>query len=110
VPPAGDVGEVLPLGALVFLEEGEEEAFLPIAGAERIARLQDDHYTAQLFLAARGFDRGALFAHLAALARRIPMARFVRPRDTARFARGVALAAEYVTSHCSNGGGDSVAA
>lgn len=96
VPPFGDVGTVLPLGALVFLEEGDEEAFLPITGAERIARLQDDHYTARLFLAARGMDRGALFGHLAALARRIPMARFVRPRDTARFASGVALAAEYV--------------
>lgn len=95
-PVAGDVGQPLPLARLVFLEEGPEPLFLPITGAERIARLQDDHYTARLFLAARRPDRPALFGHLARLASQIPMARFVRPRDTTQFPVGAALAADYV--------------
>lgn len=95
-PPAGHVREPLPLACMVFLEEGPAPGFMPIAGAERIARLQDDHYTAKLFLTAHKFDNAELFAHLSRLARQIPMARFVRPRDPARFAEGIALAAEYV--------------
>jgi len=98
-PPAGDVGEPLPLATLTFLEEGGEAAIAPIQGAERLVRLQDDHYTAYLYHLARGFDRQAHFAHLARLARQIAMARFVRPRDTARFADGVALVAGYVKGH-----------
>jgi len=96
LPPAGDVGEPLPLATLTFLEEGDEAAIAPIRGAQRLLRLQDDHYTAFLFQLARGFDRQAHFAHLARLAAQIELARFVRPRDTAAFADGVALAARYV--------------
>jgi len=96
VPPAGDIGEPMPLATLTFLVEGEENAILPIRGAERIVRLQDDHYTAHLFQLARGFDRREHFAHLARLASQIAMARFVRPRDTTRFGDGVALVSRYV--------------
>ena len=98
LPAAGDVGVALPLGELIFLEEGAEAAITPIAGGERLVRLQDDHYTAHLFAGARRFDRSAQFNHLVRLARQIPMAQFVRPLDPARFEEGVALAAQYVTN------------
>jgi hypothetical protein len=97
-PHAGDVGAVLPLRELIFLEPGPEPAIIPITGAERLVRMQDDHYTAHLFAAARQFDREAQFAHLARLARQIRMARFVRPVDRARFDEGVAMAAAHVTT------------
>ena len=96
MPPAGDIGEPLPLATLTFLEEGEETAIIPIRGAERIVRLQDDHYTAHLYHLARNFSRQEHFSHLARLARQIVIARFVRPRDTTRFGDGVALVARYV--------------
>jgi hypothetical protein len=97
LPATGEVGVALPLGELIFLEEGPEPAIMPITGAERLVRLQDDHYTARLFDSARRFDRAAQFAHLARLARQIAMARFVRPLDRDRFDEGVALAARHVT-------------
>ena len=79
-PAAGDVGIALPLAQLLFLEDGPDPTITPISGAERFARIQDDHQTAHLFAGARRFDRAAHFAHLANLARRISMARFARPR------------------------------
>jgi hypothetical protein len=96
LPATGEVGVALPLGELIFLEERPEPAIMPITGAERLVRLQDDHYTARLFESARKFDRAAQFAHLARLARQIAMARFVRPLDRDRFDEGVALAARHV--------------
>jgi len=96
LPATGEVGVALPLGELIFLEERPEPAIMPITGAERLVRLQDDHYTARLFDSARRFDRAAQFAHLARLARQIAMARFVRPLDRDRFDEGVALAARHV--------------
>lgn len=102
LPPAGDVAEVLPLARLVFLEEGARAEILPVAGAERLMRMRDEHYTAWMFAAARRtgegsqWDSARQFAHFTRLARQIEMARFVRPRDTSRFQEGVALAAEYV--------------
>jgi len=96
LPATGEVGVALPFGELIFLEERPEPAIMPITGAERLVRLQDDHYTARLFDSARKFDRAAQFAHLARLARQIAMARFVRPLDRDRFDEGVALAARHV--------------
>ena len=95
-PPAGEVDRPLPLGRLVFLEEGAELAVHPITGAERFTRLEDDHYTDQLFAAAQQLDRAGQFALQARLAQQIPMARLVHPRDPARFAAYVALAAALV--------------
>ena len=95
-PAAGDAGGALPLARLLFLEEGPEPLIATITGAERFARMQDDHQTAHLFAAAQRFDRASRFAHLARLARQIEMARFVRPRDAARFAEGVDLVAAYL--------------
>lgn len=104
-PAGGDVGVVLPLAELVFLEEGLDIRLDPITGAERFVRIQDDHQTAYLFAGAQRFDRAAQFVHLSRLARQIAMARFVRPRDRSRFAAGVARVANYVTQ----GGGEQAA-
>ncbi len=85
---AGAVSEVLPLAEILFLEPGDEPRLLPVAPAERIARLQDDHYTARLFEAAAALPRAERFAQLAEIAARMPMRRFVRPFDPGRFAEG----------------------
>ena len=96
-PPGGAVHVALPLAQLIFLEEGSQEVFIRISGAERFVRIQNDHPTTSLFAETKHLDRPGQFAHLSRLARQIDMARFVRPRDTARFCGGVAFAAEYVT-------------
>lgn len=49
LPLAGDVGQPLTFDTLVFLAEGPELAWEPITGAERFARLADDHYTQDIF-------------------------------------------------------------
>ena len=95
-PASGDVGVVLPLAQLIFLEEGSPASISAISGAERFTRVQDDHYTADLFATAAEHDRRGQFSHFTRLARQIDMARFVRPRDVARFAEGVAMAARHV--------------
>ena len=95
-PPGGIVGNALPLARLTFLEEGVPQGLYPLAGAERFARLNDDHYTAELFALARQADLAARFDLLARLAPRIAMARLVRPRDTARFSASVDLAESLV--------------
>ena len=97
VDPAGGIAtEPLPLGELMFLEAGGDPGISALAGGERIARLQDDHYTAQLWLAAARPDRAARFAGLAQLAGRIAMRRFVRPFDPARFGEGVTAMAAHI--------------
>lgn len=96
-PAAGDVREPLPLARLVFLEEGPECRMEPIAGAERFARLVDDHYTDQFFDLASSLDLKERFALQARMARQVGMARLIRPRDTARFAESVRLALGLVT-------------
>lgn len=95
-PPAGHVGEVLPLERLSLLAEGAECSFEPLGAGERIALLGDDHYTADLFALARGLDRAGRFALFARLAARIAMERFERPRDPLRFAEGVAAMARHI--------------
>jgi hypothetical protein len=95
---AGEVREALPLARLIFLEEGSPPNILQVGGAERLVRFQDDHQTARLFASARQFDPAEDFAHRVRLAKQIAMARFIRPLERSHFARGVALAAEYVSS------------
>ena len=92
-PAGGTVRQVLPLAGLTFLEEGEPVEFAPIAGAQRIARLNDDHYTAELFALARGEGLAQRFARIAAIAAALPMQRLTRPRDPARFDEITALVA-----------------
>lgn len=95
-PAAGVVAEPLPLAGLFFLEPGERPELLPIAPGERLARLQDDHYTAQLFERAGGLTRAQRFAQLAGLVRRMPMRRFARPFDPARFDEGLGAIAAHI--------------
>lgn len=95
-PAGGTVGEPLPLAGLFYLEQGEAAEVAPLAGGERIERLQDDHYTAELWRQAAGQTRAARFATLAALARRMTMQRFVRPFDAGRFAEGVDFIAAHI--------------
>jgi len=96
VPAAGSIEAPLPLTELIFLETGPEAAIDRIRGGERVIRLQDDHYTAQLFDAARQFDLPSKFRHLCRLADQIEMSRFVRPRNTVDFNKTVALAANHL--------------
>ena len=95
-PTAGAIAEPLPLAELVFLEPGDSPLVAPLAGGERIARLQDDHYTAELWRQATDHSRPERFAMLAALARRIAMQRFVRPFDPARFAESTGFIAAHI--------------
>ncbi len=95
-PAGGSIKDVLPLASLTFLEVGEPARIEPLRGAEKLLRLQDDHYTTDLFLAASRADRAARFAQLAALARGLTISRFVRPRDPVRFAMDAALAERHV--------------
>lgn len=92
-PPAGDVQEPLPLATLTFLEDGSAASWEPLRGAARFARLEDDHYTQDLYLIARSPDRTEQFALRARLARQLAMARLVRQRSAQGFAASVALAA-----------------
>jgi hypothetical protein len=93
---AGNVEHALPLAELIFLEDGPVPAVIPISGAERIARMQDDHYTSQLFDAAQQFDLNGKFQHLCRLAERVQMSRFVRPCNRERFDEMIGLAADHV--------------
>ena len=95
-PAAGSIGEPLPLAGLTFLETGSDPLITPLSGAQRIDRLQDDHYTAELWRQANDHARPERFAGLAALARRIPMSRFVRPLDPARFAQSTDFIAAHI--------------
>lgn len=97
--PAGEPPtRVLPLAELFLIEEGEPARIVPIRGAAKLACLQDDHYTADLFLAANRPDRKARFDQLARLAAGLDLSRFVRPRDAARFALDAGLIAAHVRS------------
>ncbi|WP_140420593.1 hypothetical protein [Novosphingobium sp. B 225] len=98
-PAGGSIKDVLPLASLTFLEEGEHARIEPLHGAEKLLRLQDDHYTTDLFLAASQPDRAGRFAQLAALARGLSLSRFIRPRDTARFAVDAGVAERHVKQH-----------
>lgn len=86
LPLAGIVDHPLPLDTLVFLEEGPELAWEPIEGAARFVRLEDDHYTQDVFTEAARPTRADLFALRARIAGQMRMARFVRPRSREGFA------------------------
>lgn len=96
VPDAGVLDTALPFGELIFLEAGPDLRIGRISGSERFARMEDDHYSFRLFEAATQLNRAGQFAHRARLARQIPMARFERPIDLARFGEGVAAVSSYL--------------
>ena len=89
-PLGGVVNEPLPLAELLFLKNGPHSAFREAVGSERVARLNDDHYTGELFAGAQGLDREARFALFADLAPRISMWEFTRPRDPRAFVAAAA--------------------
>ncbi|WP_028970443.1 hypothetical protein [Sphingomonas sp. URHD0057] len=95
-PASGSVEIPLPLAELIFLEDGPQAAIDSICGGDRVIRLQDDHYTARLFEAARQFDIPGKFRHLCWLADQIEMSCFVRPRGRDRFRDTVILAADHL--------------
>jgi len=80
-----EVDEMLPLGAIVALETGDTPQLIPVRGAARVALLDDDHYTAQLHGAAHAGDPAARLTALAKVASAVPVWRFARPLDPARF-------------------------
>jgi hypothetical protein len=98
---AGDFTAPLPLAAIYFLETGETPALRPLGPAERIARLDDGHYTARMFEAARALSRPQRFAELAAIAARTTMARFIRPFDPTRFVETRGFIAKHIRSAAS---------
>jgi len=104
-PPAGCCDRVLPLARLVMLAEGADFVIEPVNGAARVWHLLGDHYTVDMLSAALGRNAVALFQTMAALARRVDMVRFVRPRDSGLFDEGVRLVADWIT-----GAGDGRAA
>lgn len=92
VPPGGICREALPLSSLTFLEEGDDCALAPISGAARFARLDDDHYTQQIYRGAQRPALADLFALRARIAGGIAMARLIRPLSDAGFAKSLDLA------------------
>jgi hypothetical protein len=97
-PPGGDWQTALPLTHLAFLEDGPACALEPITGAERMTRLEDDHYTADYHRRATRLDPAGWFRLRARLAGQIAMVRLVRPRDLDRFAESVALARQWIVA------------
>lgn len=90
--PAGGSVQPLALRALVFLEDGAPPGWSPIVGAQRFARLADDHYTQEFYLLAQRPDRQNLFALRARIAAEVAMARLVRQRSAAGFNASLDLA------------------
>ena len=85
-----------PLAALVMLERGRETRIEPLAGARKLAALDDDHHARDLFLRMRGIGREAYFALLAQLAGAIPVYRFTRPFEPQHFARSLDFIARWL--------------
>jgi hypothetical protein len=98
-PPGGTVAEPLPLAALLFLEDGIPFEIATISGGARIARLNDDHYTADYYAGARQLDPAARFAHFAEIAPRIAMHRLTRPCITGAFAATTAAVADWIKDY-----------
>lgn len=95
-PPGGTFAQALPLERIFYLDAGDAVSFEAISGARRVACLNEDHYTAQLYALARGQDRAGRLRHLGAIASRIPMDRLVRPLDTRNFAATTAAIAAHI--------------
>lgn len=86
----------LPLAGIFYLEDAEAVSIEAITGARRIACLDDDHYTAELYALARSEDPAARLGHLGAIASRIAMNRLGRPIDRSRFAASTAAIAAHI--------------
>lgn len=97
-PPGGTVQQVLPLARVYFLETGISARCSAITGAKRIARLDDDHYTARLYAMARGEALAQRFIHLAELSAHIPMERLALRRDPDCFNQTVEFVAAQISA------------
>jgi len=95
-PLAGVIDSPLPLAALTFLADGPNLGLRPVTGGEQLSLLNDDHYTADYVVLARGLDRAGRMAHLAGLAAVLPTGLLTRPRSNAAFADGLAFVAAQV--------------
>lgn len=91
-PPAGTEADPLPLACLTFLEAAPACQLERLAGAQRLLRLDDDHYTQQFFLDVWRPTREHLFALRSRLARQLAMAVFRRPVRAEAFAKSLDLA------------------
>lgn len=85
-PPAGSVAKPMPLGRFYALARADAVDIAELDGAERLAQLNDGHYTGDLLALGRNFDRVQAFTFLAGLAARLPMARVGLPFDLSRLA------------------------
>lgn len=101
-PPGGILREVVPLARLTFLEEGEGVQFAPITGGDRIARLNDDHYTGELYSMACGDGLAERFARIARIAGHVRKDRLTRPRDPAQFDEIAAMIAARIKAEPSS--------
>lgn len=95
-PPGGTCAHALPLARIFYLDEGDRVSFAAISGAGRVACLNEDHYTAQLYALAQGQDRAGRLRQLGTIASRIPMDRLTRPMDPSRFAATTAAIAAHI--------------
>lgn len=93
-PAGGDVARILPLRALIVLEEAEECALVPVSPGERIALLDDDHHTRLIYEDAAAITQADKFRLLARIAGRLAIHRFARPKDPARFGETTGFLAE----------------
>ncbi|MDR7100882.1 hypothetical protein [Croceicoccus sp. BE223] len=88
-----DIDAPLPLAGIVVLDIGDDPAFAAVRGAARIAALDDEHYSTAQHAHVHGHDRAGRLTSLAALANRVAVYRFTRPRDPARHAESIDLLA-----------------
>lgn len=95
-PAGGIMSAVLPLARLTFIEQGEALEFTLISGAQRLAMLNDDHYTAELYAWAQSDGLTKQFARSAAIAGQIAMQRLTRPFGPAHFAEVTAAVAQQI--------------
>ena len=91
-PAGGNWPDPLPLAQLVFLSASPALSWSALAGAQRLALLDDDHDVQRLYLEAQRPSRSTLFALRARLAKQIDMARLARPIDAAQFGASAELA------------------
>lgn len=101
-PVAGTVAKPLPLAAMIFLEVGPAPQILSVPAGERIARLQDEHYTCKIFEQVGNLTRVQRFKQLAQIAARMPMHRFSRPFAAEQFEESLAVIAKYICSESSS--------
>lgn len=98
-PAGGPYKQALPLAGIFYLEDAGAVGVEAITGARRIACLNDDHYTAELYALARRDEPAVRLSHLGAIASRIVMNRLGRPIDRNRFA----ATTEAIAAHIKQG-------